>query len=252
MSWNSRASAPSRLASILARTLSMVAMPESSNPVGRSLAAPPAIATSQTRRCRSTRAKLYEAAQGFARRRISDAIDERGPVAALEGSNDRMRPRIVDAVQREIIAEADELNLQSAYIWTSIALVQADTVRNRRRRHPEADTRAIERLPGKALPRIDFAVRRDVGMGEDALGRNLVTSAEVAAEFADGRDLHLRIRWQPTRMAGIDDLDPERTRVEVGLPSPGGSSGMPGAPVLGDELQDLAVLAHEIMAGHFC
>ena len=51
-------------------------------------------------------------------------------------------------------------------------------------------------------------------------------------------------------MAGMNDFDPDRPRIEIGLALPIGFAGMPGPPTLGNQLNDAAVFEDEIMAGH--
>ena len=50
-------------------------------------------------------------------------------------------------------------------------------------------------------------------------------------------------------VAGVDDLDADRTGIDVGLAGPERFAGVPGAPALLHELHDTAVLMDKIMAG---
>ena len=50
-------------------------------------------------------------------------------------------------------------------------------------------------------------------------------------------------------MAAIDDLDADRTGVDVLLAGPGGDAGVPGALGLGHALHDAAVLQHDVVGG---
>ena len=51
-------------------------------------------------------------------------------------------------------------------------------------------------------------------------------------------------------VAGIDDLDADRTGIDVGLAGPGRFAGMPSTLALLNELHDAAVLMDKVVAGH--
>ena len=72
----------------------------------------------------------------------------------------------------------------------------------------------------------------------------------AAAEQGHGGDLPPRKIRIAEIMPGIDDLDADRARVDVGVAAPDRYAGMPGAIGLLHELNDRAVLHHEIMRRH--
>ena len=52
-------------------------------------------------------------------------------------------------------------------------------------------------------------------------------------------------------MAGIDDLDADRARVDVAMAAPGRDAGVPGAAVLRHQAEDAAVLLDHVMRADF-
>ena len=77
--------------------------------------------------------------------------------------------------------------------------------------------------------------------------RHVAAKHDAAAQRDHGRDLAQRkIRIAPV-VAAIDDLDPDRTGIDVVLAGPGRHAGVPGALALGHALHDAAVLQHDVM-----
>ena len=72
--------------------------------------------------------------------------------------------------------------------------------------------------------------------------RDRVTFCDIADEFDDGIDLLLGegliAAVAIPRVTTIDDLDPDRARVELGLTKPAAASGMPSQPTLIDQAVD--------------
>ena len=89
-------------------------------------------------------------------------------------------------------------------------------------------------------------------MGQKAIGRDRMAFRNIAAEIDYGGNLGRGIGWHVVLgiMAGMNDFDPDRPRIEIGLALPIGFAGMPGPPTLGNQLDDAAVFEDEIMAGH--
>ena len=77
--------------------------------------------------------------------------------------------------------------------------------------------------------------------------RHLAAEHDAAAQRDHGGDLAQRkVRIAPV-MAAIDDLDADRTGIDVFLAGPGRHAGMPGALGFRDALHDAAVLQHDVM-----
>src|SRR6516225_10096723 len=86
---------------------------------------------------------------------------------------------------------------------------------------PQADAGSGQRLPGKLFAGIALARRRDVGMGEHAVGGNPVAGENAAAERRHRRNLPFRKGGIAMVMSGIGNLDADRARIDVALPRPG-------------------------------
>src|ERR1700733_1301082 len=101
-----------------------------------------------------------------------------------------------------------------------------------------ADAAPPELAPRKRFPRVALARRRDVGMGEDPLVGDRPAGANVARERNRGLDLTVRKRRRAALVAWIDDLDPDRGRVQIGFAFPRTPTCVPGAVPLRDQLVD--------------
>src|SRR6267378_7052112 len=102
-------------------------------------------------------------------------------------------------------------------------------------------------MPWKFLAGIFLARRSDVRMPEHAMGRHLAAEDDAAAQRDHGGDLAQRkLRITPV-MAAIDDLDADRTGIDVLFAGPGRRAGMPGAFGFRNGLNDAAVFQHDIM-----
>ena len=110
-----------------------------------------------------------------------------------------------------------------------------------------ADPGPPQPLPRKGFARVLLAGRRDVGMGEHALGRDSPAGADVARRGDRRRDLALRKGRRAAVMAGIDDLDPDRGRVEIALAFPQGLARVPRAALSGTSWSDRAILPDQIV-----
>ena len=93
-------------------------------------------------------------------------------------------------------------------------------VLQRRRLDPMANARERQLSPWKAFAGIDLATGRDIGMGEHAHGRNIVASYEIAAKRDHPVDLPSGKMRQACGMAGVDDLDADGQRIDVGRAAP--------------------------------
>src|SRR6266852_6451133 len=102
-------------------------------------------------------------------------------------------------------------------------------------------------MPGKFLAGVFLARRGDVGMPEHAMLRYLAAEHDAAAQRDHGGDLAQReFRIAPV-MAAIDDLDADRTGIDVLFAGPGRYAGMPGAFGFRDALHDAAVFQNDVM-----
>src|SRR6478609_1681263 len=102
-------------------------------------------------------------------------------------------------------------------------------------------------MPREFLAGVLLARRGDIGMPEHAVRRDLAAEHDAAAQRDHGGDLAQReVRIAPV-MAAIDDLDADRTGIDVFLAGPGSDAGMPGALGFGDALHDAAVLEHDVV-----
>ena len=127
------------------------------------------------------------------------------------------------------------------------AELQGFAAHDRGRLHPVADAGIGQRMPRKFLAGVLLARRRDIGMGEHAMRRHLAAQHDAPAQRDHGGDLAQRkIRIAPV-MAAIDDLDADRTGVDVFLAGPDRHAGMPGALGLRHALHDAAVFQHDVM-----
>src|SRR5690606_18576600 len=74
--------------------------------------------------------------------------------------------------------------------------------------------------PGKPFAGVYLAARRDIRVRQDTLGRNRVARNHAAAELDDRRNLPLRKVPVSKLVARIDDLDPDRTGIDVRFAAP--------------------------------
>jgi hypothetical protein len=111
-----------------------------------------------------------------------------------------------------------------------------------------ADAGFVELPPGKFLAGVLLAVGRDIRMGEYAISADTMPRDDVMTERDNGLDLLRREVPIAEVMAGIDDLDADRARIDVGRAFPGRGPGMLGAARFGHELHDATVLENEIVA----
>src|SRR6266851_7732181 len=102
-------------------------------------------------------------------------------------------------------------------------------------------------MPRKFLAGVFLAERSDIRMREHTMGRHLAAEHDAAAQRDHGGDLTQRkFRIAPV-MALVDDLDADRTGIDVFLTAPECHAGMPGAFGFRDALNDAAVFPHDIM-----
>jgi hypothetical protein len=84
-------------------------------------------------------------------------------------------------------------------------------------------------------------------MRQHAMRRHVAAKHDAAAQRDHGRDLPQRILRIAPIVPAIDDLDTDRTGIDVVLAGPGRDAGMPGAFGLRHALHDAAVLQDDIM-----
>src|SRR4051794_33329118 len=160
---------------------------------------------------------------------------------ALEGGEDRARRRVKLPARPRVVADAGKAALDGADVLGAEARVAGGEIR------PQADAGLGEALPGEELAGIGLALGRDIGVAEDALGRDRVAGQDGAAQRLEGGELRLGKRAIAVLVAGIDQLDADRAVIDVAGAGPEAAPGMPGAPRLVDELPDRAVLLDEVM-----
>ncbi len=101
----------------------------------------------------------------------------------------------------------------------------------------------------KARP-VEFAGGRDVAVADDIATRDAVAARDVMNERDQCFHLGFRKVAIAPFMAGIDDLDADARRIDVGDPAPPCAAGMPCAFALVDHADGLSVLGHDIMRGN--
>src|SRR5690606_24497921 len=112
-----------------------------------------------------------------------------------------------------------------------------------------ADAGFGELPPGKLLAGVELAAWRDIGMGKHALRWNVVAGDDSATEPDDRCDLPAGKTPIAELVPGIDDLDADGVRIDVGDASPRTLAGVPGAVAFAHHLHDAAVLMNKIMRG---
>src|SRR5437868_15235922 len=85
-------------------------------------------------------------------------------------------------------------------------------------------------------------------MTDNAARRDRMAAQEVTAQLLQRRHLFCGKSPVTPFVAGIDDLDPERDRVEVALTLPAGMPGMKRPPRFWNELPDEAAFLDQIMS----
>ena len=180
---------------------------------------------------------------------IGDAVDAGGAEVTLEGGDHFHGRPVIFAGHRHAVAVSGQRPLQALDALADVAEFEALAAHDRRRLHPVPDAGIGQRMPRKLLAGVLLARRGDVGMAEHAMRRHLAAEHDAAAQRDHGGDLAQRkFRIAPV-VAAIDDLDADRTGVDVLFAAPGRHAGMPGALGLRHALHDAAVLQHDVMRG---
>ena len=73
------------------------------------------------------------------------------------------------------------------------------------------------------------------------------TKHDATAQRYHGGDLTQRKIWIPPVVAAIDDLNPDRTGIDIFFAGPERHAGMPGALGFGDALHDTPVFQNDIV-----
>ena len=150
-----------------------------------------------------------------------------GAEAALEGDH-RLR-RVADVIAEPLEREQE----------AGVGPERVDQVAGRAgQRQPAAG----QRVPREQFARILLARRGDVGMADDIAAADAVPLLDVGDQRDQRRDLLVGERAIAEFVAGIDDLDPDAGRIDVGDPAPVALAGVPGALVLVDQAEDRAIL----------
>jgi len=170
---------------------------------------------------------------------------------ALEGADDRFRLGPVKAGDVQAIAVDGEHGLQRFDLDPLRAALQTRAVFERAGRDVMADPRLGQGFPRKIFAGIDLAVGRNVRMRQHPLRRDPPARDNILAEPDDGFDLRRRIGGRAAPVPRIGDFNPDRDIVHVSLAGPIAAAGVPGAARLRHELQQAAILQHEIMRRHF-
>jgi hypothetical protein len=165
----------------------------------------------------------------------------------LEGRQRLFRRPIQHAGHDDAIAEAGKLAL---HIGDVPRRAGRPGIGKAQRLRPQADAGAGQPSPVEQLARIDLARRRHVRVTQHAMGRDGMSAEDLRGQRLER--LHLRLGKRPIAagMAGIDQLDADRARVDVGGASPGADPRMPGPPLLRHQPIDRAVLIDAVMGAH--
>src|SRR2546421_3483616 len=102
-------------------------------------------------------------------------------------------------------------------------------------------------MSGKFVSGILLARPGHVGMPEHAMRGHFSTKHDATAQRYHGGDLTQRKIWIPPVVAAIDDLDPDRTGIDIFFAGPERHAGMPGALGFGDALHDTPVFQNDIV-----
>ena len=145
---------------------------------------------------------------------VDDAVDHVGPEPPLEGDHRLLR-------LGHVIAEPLEREEEAG-----VGPERVDQVARRARQRQAA---LGQRPPREQLARVLLARRRDVGMADDIAAADPVTLLDVGEQRDQRRDLLVGKRAVAELMAGIDDLDPDARRIDVGDPAPARLARVPGA-----------------------
>src|SRR5579885_1100122 len=173
---------------------------------------------------------LGEAPRG---RWIDAAIDQARPKPALERRDRRF-------LHRRAIADRGEVGAGGGKIDRCAR-------RAGRRLRPQPDPGPRQPRPVEQFAGVGLALRRDVGVADDPVGGDRMAGENVAAQLLDRRHLGLG-KWAVAPfVAGIGDLDSDRHEIEIALAAPARHTGMEGAPLLGNQAPDRAVLFDKIM-----
>ena len=169
----------------------------------------------------------------------------------LEGADRRESLVIETAAGRQCIAIEVQHGLQGFDRRATLARREEAATADGLGQHPVSHAQLMQPPPGKMLARIALAPRGDVGMGEDMFGSNVMAGADIVRQSRNGLDLRNRVGRQVAVVPVVHDLDADGGGVDVadGLPLAGAR--VPGAVCFGHHLQDLAVLLHHVVAGHF-
>src|ERR1700681_652728 len=105
-------------------------------------------------------------------------------------------------------------------------------------------------MPREFLAWVFLARRSDVGMPKHAMLRHLAAKHDAAAQRDHGGDLAQRIFRIAPVVAAIDDLDADRTGIDVFFAGPGSHAGMPGTLGFRDALHDTAIFEDDVVRGN--
>src|SRR5262249_49180083 len=112
------------------------------------------------------------------------------------------------------------------------------------------DAGGCEQRPRELLTGILLASGRDVGVAEHAVFGNVAADNDALAQRDHGRDLAQRIGGQPVIVGAIDDLNCDRTGVDVGFARPRRYAGVPGTLRFLHALDDATVLVDDVVRGN--
>src|SRR5882724_2300365 len=201
-------------------------------------------------RCPIARKARQQRAQGGLRRLIGDTVNALGPKVTLEGGDHFHGRAVILSTGRDAVAVFGERELQVTDVLADGAEPEHVAAHDRCRLDPMADAGIRQRMPRKFFAGVFFSRRGDVRMSEHAMLWHVATEHDAAAQGDHSRDLAQReFRIAPI-MAAIDDLDSDRTGIDVFFPRPGCDARVPGAPRLRNALHDAAVFQNDVMRGN--
>ncbi len=167
----------------------------------------------------------------------------------LKGAEHRLQIGVERPLGIDLVAVGAEQGARPGDLGAAAAERQAlVAVIERCRADPATDPFAGEPRPVEFLARIDLAPRRHVGVGEHTLGRDGVPPRDVTGERRHRPHLGAGKVGIAEHVSRVLDLDPDRCRVDVGLPCPVGNARMPGTHVLGHHLRDATAVVDHVVA----
>lgn len=179
---------------------------------------------------------------------VGDAIHPLLPEMPLEGFHRYAGLVSKQSVYRCVISVEGKHGLESLDGLPLITRAEIPSASDRNRRNKMTYARVMQLSPRKVLARIELAARRYIRMAKHALRRDHMSFQDGSRQVDDRSDLVWRIGWQIARVARIDDLDTDGTRIDVGLAFPVTPARVPGTQRFRHQLYNPAIFMNNIVA----